>query len=84
MLYIHRNHEAYWGRGAQDGHLDFHTAPELWLQTLSTTFTDLVSLSFTITHKSQFENERAQELREQGDGAETSRSEFQDCIRIAS
>ena len=24
------NHKAYWGRGAQDGHLDFHyTAPEL-------------------------------------------------------
>ena len=27
LLYVHRNHEAYQGRGAQDGHLDFHTAP---------------------------------------------------------
>ena len=26
-LYVH---QAYWGRGAQEGHLDFHTAPELW------------------------------------------------------
>ena len=25
LLYVHRNHQAYWGRGAQDGHLDFHT-----------------------------------------------------------
>ena len=28
-LYGHINHEAYQGRGAQDGYLDFHTAPEL-------------------------------------------------------
>ena len=26
LLYEHRNHE---GRGAQDGHIDYHTAPEL-------------------------------------------------------
>ena len=25
------NHKAYYGQGAQDGHLDFHTAPELCL-----------------------------------------------------
>ena len=31
LLYIDRNHQAYWGRGAQDSHLDFHTAPELHL-----------------------------------------------------
>ena len=31
MLQVHRNRTDYWGRGAQDGHLDFHTAPELWL-----------------------------------------------------
>ena len=30
MGYVHRNHEAYRGRGAQGGHLDFHTASELW------------------------------------------------------
>ena len=31
LLYVHRNRgkQAYLGRGAQDGHLDFHTAPEL-------------------------------------------------------
>ena len=29
LLYVHRNYKAYQGRGAQDGHLDFHTAPEL-------------------------------------------------------
>ena len=26
LLYVHRNHQAYKGRWAQDGHLDFHTA----------------------------------------------------------
>ena len=29
LLYVHRNHSLL-GTGAQDGHLDFHTAPELW------------------------------------------------------
>ena len=29
-LHVHRSHKAYYGRGAQDGHLDFHTAPELF------------------------------------------------------
>ena len=29
VLYVHRNHNAYSGHGAQEGHLDFHTAPEL-------------------------------------------------------
>ena len=29
LLYIHRDHKDCWGRGAQDGHLVFHTAPEL-------------------------------------------------------
>ena len=28
LLYVHRNHKAYWGRVAQDGHFDFHTAHE--------------------------------------------------------
>ena len=32
VLYVHRNHKAYQGRGTQDGHLDFHTAPELCIQ----------------------------------------------------
>ena len=31
LIYVIRNHEAYKGRGAQDGHLDFHTAPKLRL-----------------------------------------------------
>ena len=30
LLYVHRNHKACSGRGVQDDHLDFHTAPELW------------------------------------------------------
>ena len=31
LLYVHRDHKDYQGRpGAQDGRLDFHTAPELW------------------------------------------------------
>ena len=32
LLYAHRDHKDYYGRGAQDNHLDFHTAPELDLQ----------------------------------------------------
>ena len=30
LLYVHRDHKDDWGRGAQDGHLDFHAAPEFW------------------------------------------------------
>ena len=30
LLYVHRNHVAYYGLGTQDGHLDFHTVSELW------------------------------------------------------
>ena len=29
--YIHRDRTHYHARGAQDGHLDFHTAPEIFL-----------------------------------------------------
>ena len=29
LLYVHRNHRLFLGTGAQDGHLDLHTAPEL-------------------------------------------------------
>ena len=29
LLYVHRDHKDYKGRGAQDGHLDLHTAPRL-------------------------------------------------------
>ena len=29
LLYVHTDHEDCLGREAQDGHLDFHTAPEL-------------------------------------------------------
>ena len=32
LLYVHRDHKDYSGREAQDGHLDFYTAPELFLQ----------------------------------------------------
>ena len=30
LLYIHRDHKDYLGQGAQDSHLYFHTASELW------------------------------------------------------
>ena len=36
LLYVHRDHKDYLGRGAQDGHLDCHTAPELWTSTETT------------------------------------------------
>ena len=29
LFYVHRDHIDYCGRGAQGGHLDFHTVPEL-------------------------------------------------------
>ena len=29
VLYVHRDHKDYQGRGAQDVHLDLHTAPQL-------------------------------------------------------
>ena len=29
MRYVHRDRTDHEGRGVQDGHLDFHTAPEL-------------------------------------------------------
>ena len=29
LFYVHRNHQAYQGLGAHNGHIDFHTAPEL-------------------------------------------------------
>ena len=29
LLYVHRDRKDYQGRGAQDGHLDFHTTAEL-------------------------------------------------------
>ena len=31
LLYVHRDHSDYYGRGALDGHLDFHTAPSVLL-----------------------------------------------------
>ena len=38
LLYVHRGHEGLLRTGAQDGHVDFHTAPELW-ETEETTAT---------------------------------------------
>ena len=29
LLYLGRDHKAYYGLVARNGHLDFHTAPEL-------------------------------------------------------
>ena len=34
LLYVLGDRTDYQGRGAQDGHLDFHTAHELWLSVL--------------------------------------------------
>ena len=33
LLYDNKDRTDYKGRGAQDGHLDFHTAPELRVHT---------------------------------------------------
>ena len=30
LRYVHRDHKDLQGRGAQDGHLDFHTPPGLF------------------------------------------------------
>ena len=38
LLYVHRDHKDCQGRGAQDVHLDFHTAPELWFRRPSQLF----------------------------------------------
>ena len=35
QVQILSNHKDYQGRGAQGGHLNFHTAPELWGNALS-------------------------------------------------
>ena len=35
LLYVHRDPMDYQGRGAQVGHLDFHTAAKLWFCTIS-------------------------------------------------
>ena len=34
LLYVYRDLKDYWGRGAQDGYLDFDTAPELCVELL--------------------------------------------------
>ena len=45
LLYVHRDRTNYQGRGARDGHLDFHTAPEL----LSSQWVSSVQCCFTST-----------------------------------
>ena len=32
VAYVHKDHKDYYGRGAQDVYLHFHTAPELWFK----------------------------------------------------
>ena len=44
LLYVHRDHNNYKGRGAQDVHLDFHTAPELWQSFLNMVHTEIIRL----------------------------------------
>ena len=35
LLYVHRDNQDFQGRGAQDGHLDILTVPELQMYTAS-------------------------------------------------
>ena len=56
LLYVHRDHKDYEGRGAQDGHLDFHVARSLNCGLL------LLSWCFTST-----ETVRRMEAGEEGD-----------------
>ena len=45
LLHVHRNRTNYCkGRGARDGRLDFHTAPELWLSQVQRCFMSTVTL----------------------------------------
>ena len=48
LLYIHRDRMDYKGWGAQDNHIDFHTAPELWDTTVQCGFTSTETI-WTIT-----------------------------------
>jgi len=42
--FFYRDHNNYKGRGAQDVHLDFHTAPELWQSFLNMVHTEIIRL----------------------------------------
>ena len=69
LLYVHRNPKDYQGRGAQDGHLDFHTAPsELceggWLVECRFTSTETVGLLGTGAQDGHFDFHTAPELYE--------------------
>ena len=69
LLYVHRNHKDYQGRGAQDGHMDFHTAPsELceggWLVECRFTSTETVGLLGTGAQDGHLDFHTAPELYE--------------------
>ena len=49
LLYVHRDHKDNSGRGAQDSHLDYDTAPRLWSFTLPNPGNEPLSPGFTTT-----------------------------------
>ena len=52
LLHVHRDHTKYCkGRGAQDGRLDFHTPPGLWLSQVQRCFTSTVTLRTGIRNR---------------------------------
>ena len=46
VIYVRRNPEAYYGRGVQDCHLDYHTAPKLWKDQSCQYFTIYIRVYF--------------------------------------
>ena len=50
LLYVHRDRANYLGREAQDAHLFFHAAPELFVSPLNTAFHWLMAMWCHISH----------------------------------
>ena len=51
LLYVHRDRkDYYWGLGAQDDHLDFHTAPEIERRKKMVMMWGFMSLDVGLTH----------------------------------
>ena len=75
LLYVHTDHKDYLGQGAQDGHLDFHTAPELcrggWLVECYFTSTETVGLLGTGAQDGHLDFHTAPELLRMGSGGRT-------------
>ena len=65
LLYVHRDHKDFWGRGAQDGHLDFHTVPELRGQFRFTSTRDSLLGTIQSTQDGHLDFHTVSELRGQ-------------------